>query len=748
MLSFGALLSVILSSEARYVGDVHEIHGANGAQRRLAVENEYVLMFTDKTAEECDALRKEVTAICKKVIERNSGGVGAFNAVEATKTPLLSKCFITMVGPEECTKEVREEIPEEFSVEPNFIVHSLANPPSWGLNRIDQPNLPLTNGVEYQTAYTGAGVNVYVVDTGIWNTHNDFGGRAEIGGDFVNENDRRDQNGHGTHCAGTVGGTTYGVAPEARIFGVKVLSASGGGTLSGVISGIEWSVQKQASDFNGEAGVISMSLGGGSSSALDGAATEAATNGNMIVVVAAGNENQDACNVSPAGAGGNGPSGDVITVASSTSSDARSSFSNYGSCVDIFAPGSSITSSWIGSNSASNTISGTSMATPHVAGLAATMLQKHNKNRMAAVSNLFSLAVSGKISDVKGTPNLLLQSETYTGPPTLPPPPTPKPTPQPTHSEQRICIDNQSFCANYQSSEFGPGMPDDFVYSAPLVVAEEDPILCTDPSAEEAARFAGKIVIVSRGECLFFDKVKRAENAGAVAVIIHMSDDQEPFPPGYFGDDTTALYSAMISLQDGQTFKSKAGSMVVIGSDTAMGPPTFSPTKSPTGPTVPPTFAPTLSPTLPTAFPTRSPTLQPTLRPTSPPKSCARFNRRVCQRNKDQCVWGRFPGSSRARCLHKDDTPPPTAAPTWEEDEDCPSGDWESANDYCEAKGQSLCSVRDLLTAAPQDDACFFDATFVWTGQRCRRGRFWAVMRDRKRRRCMPSGQEAAYRCC
>ncbi|KAJ8050900.1 hypothetical protein HOLleu_04277 [Holothuria leucospilota] len=233
---------------------------------------------------------------------------------------------------------------------------------SWGLGRIDQRYLPLDD--IYNPPGTGAGVTVYVIDTGIAHTHVDFGGRAEPGFDFAGGSGE-DCHGHGTHCAGTVGGRTYGVAKCVKLKSVRVLDCFGSGTWSDVIAGVDFT----ARDCGGGRCVASMSLGGPRSSSVDNAVANAVSNG-VVVVVAAGNSNDTACDYSPAGE----PT--AITVGATQSDDERSFFSNYGPCVDLFAPGSAITSAWYFSETASNTISGTSMACPHVSGAAALLLER------------------------------------------------------------------------------------------------------------------------------------------------------------------------------------------------------------------------------------------------------------------------------------------------------------------------------------------------------------------------------------
>ncbi|HEV2889874.1 MAG TPA: S8 family peptidase [Frankiaceae bacterium] len=276
------------------------------------------------------------------------------------------------------------------------------NLPNWGLDRVDQTSLPLSGTFTYNA--TGTGVKIYIVDSGIRFSHTQFGGRAVSGIDAVDGGTADDCNGHGTHVAGIAGGSTVGAAKTATLVAVRVLDCAGNGTLSSIVSGMDYVVQNHAA---GTPAVANLSLGGGANSTIDTAVNNAINDG-VTVVVAAGNGNtggvrQPACNYSPARVA------NAITIGATTKTDAAASFSNYGSCVDWLAPGVEILSSWYTGDTAGAYLDGTSQATPHVAGIAAQYLQNNPSASPATVRTaLYNLTTKNVISNVgTGTPNAL-----------------------------------------------------------------------------------------------------------------------------------------------------------------------------------------------------------------------------------------------------------------------------------------------------------------------------------------------------
>jgi aqualysin 1 len=278
---------------------------------------------------------------------------------------------------------------------------------TWGLDRSDQRDLPLSGSYSY--AATGSGVRAYIVDSGILSAHADFGGRVSGGYTAVADgNGTSDCNGHGTHVAATVGGSTWGMAKGVSLVPVRVLGCDGSGLMSGVIAGLDWIAANGV-----RPAVVNMSLGGSASSTVDQAVANLVSKG-ITVTVAAGNEGRDACGYSPA----REPS--ALTVGATASNDSQASYSNFGTCLDLYAPGSSIRSAWYTSSTATATVSGTSMAAPHVAGLAALLLQSSPGATPAQLAeSIKASATTGKVTAAgSGSPNLLLFAGASTGTPT------------------------------------------------------------------------------------------------------------------------------------------------------------------------------------------------------------------------------------------------------------------------------------------------------------------------------------------
>jgi subtilisin family serine protease len=280
---------------------------------------------------------------------------------------------------------------------PMFLDQTEPNPPSYGIDRIDQHNLPLSKSYTYTA--TGTGVKAYIIDTGIRATHQELTGRVTAGTNTVDATpSTTDCNGHGTHVSGTVGGTTYGVAKNVTLVAVRVFGCGNSTTTAAIIAGVDWATGDHQA---GQPAVANMSLGGSASAALDTAVRNLIADG-VTVSIAAGNGNAlgmpaNSCSQSPARVA------EGITVGASDQNDAAASFSNYGTCVDLFAPGVNITSSWSTNDTASNTISGTSMATPHVVGVSAQYLQLNPSATPAQVQTAIkNLTTKGIITGTGG----------------------------------------------------------------------------------------------------------------------------------------------------------------------------------------------------------------------------------------------------------------------------------------------------------------------------------------------------------
>ena len=357
-----------------------------------AVPGQYIVVFTNAVADPSGLARALVNTHGGSLRHAYTSALKGFAArlPDAAVAALRRNPLVAYVEPDQV---VRTDATQSMD----------GNGDPWGLDRIDQRTQPLSRTYTY--AATGAGVHAYIIDTGIWTAHPDFGGRANNVYDAVTLGllgglTAEDCNGHGTHVAGTVGGATHGVAKGASLHGVRVLNCAGAGLTSDVIAGVDWVRANHRSPA-----VANMSLGGGSSAALNAAVTSLWNSG-VFLAVAAGNDDADACASSPAGASG------VFTVAASEKSDAKASYSNWGGCVEAYAPGSAITSSWL--LGLTNTLSGTSMASPHVAGVAALYKGAFGDAASSTVGAwIINNATSGVITGNEGgTPNRLLFKST------------------------------------------------------------------------------------------------------------------------------------------------------------------------------------------------------------------------------------------------------------------------------------------------------------------------------------------------
>ena len=551
--------------------------------------------------------------------------------------------------------------------------------------------------------------------------------RAELGVDFVNEPlGPYDNNGHGSHVAGVVAGATFGAAPGAQVVSIKVLGYSGEGKLSSVIKGLAWALD----NAKGRPAVVTMSLTTTkNNSVADGVslgdAIEECSRGGMIAVVAAGNTASDACGWSPSELGGRAAkSKGVISVGATSAEDRRASFSNFGACVDLFAPGVGIVSAWKDGPFCNSTMSGTSTAAPLVAGAAAVLLDKHAGSKPAAMSELFALAARGVVGDAgAGSPNRLLPvprraaggGKAPTPAPTLPPP-------------SELCVGDSVCTANFAAALYGPVFTAETVVAGPLAVASSQ--LCA--ATKEA--FAGAVVLVARGKCKFFDKTLLAQAQGARAVVLYLDTPGDPpFALPYL-DDASAVRipTFVVTFADGLALKELAGKPVRVGPPQPQPQPSAAPTAPGPGPgpPSPPTPAPAPAPT----------------------QACAAKKSAAACAAALGCRWWKPPGSNKARCYT---TPAPTPAPSPAPSLVSPmapacSGTFAQSGAVCKKLGLRICSLAELAAAAPEPkDACTRDAQFVWAKESCSQSRYQAFRRADGKVACFAaSTKAAATRCC
>ncbi|ONI90971.1 serine protease [Saccharothrix sp. ALI-22-I] len=356
-----------------------------GANRPGAVADSYIVALRDH------GLSAHQTAAQAADLTRGYGG-----RVKLTYTATI-RGFSAAMSEEQARRLAADPAVEYVEQDGTAYATDTQNNPTWGLDRVDQKKPPLDSKYTYTT--TASNVTAYVLDTGIHKAHADFGGRAVDGHDFIDQDtEAQDCNGHGTHVAGTLGSAAYGVAKGVKLVGVRVLDCQGSGQWSQVIGGLDWVAQNAV-----KPAVANMSLGGPAQSSVDDAVKKAIAAG-VTFAVAAGNESRDACGTTPA------RTPEAITVNATDDSDNRSSFSNYGKCTDIFAPGSNITSTW--HDGGHRALNGTSMATPHVAGAAALYLAANRAASPADVAKaLTDNATGGAVGDGgSGSPDKLLHT--------------------------------------------------------------------------------------------------------------------------------------------------------------------------------------------------------------------------------------------------------------------------------------------------------------------------------------------------